>query len=336
MGAMQQLDPHERPPDSVRGVYKRYQKMKPKELDANPDVIDLGERTNTPLPKGLHVVQEWEAAHLDEVFSKFSGNAAKYQPRQPSIAVYEHEDMKGLHIIPSLLPPEIQRTLLSRLLHRHLSNPAHLTNIHTHYDIAYPPPSSSFFSIPPTDSATIATPINPAIHKPLTISQVLNKKLRWATLGGQYDWTAKEYPNTPPPAFPADIKTFLESLFPRTKAEAAIVNLYSPGDTLSVHRDVAESSPRGLISISLGCDAIFVIGTDDAVLTLRLRSGSAVYMSGASRFAWHGVPHILPGTCPDHLKQWPGVRHDHEYIDWAGWMENKRVNLNVRQMSIWT
>ena len=132
-------------------------------------------------------------------------------------------------------------------------------------------------------------------------------------------------------------------MFPSTKAEAAIVNLYSPGDTLSVHRDVAEASETGLISVSLGCDAIFVIGTstggddgsEDKVLTLRLRSGSAVYMSGASRFAWHGVPQIVAGTCPDYLKEWPGSADgdgNGPYAEWRGWMANKRVNLNVRQM----
>jgi alkylated DNA repair protein alkB family protein 1 len=156
--------------------------------------------------------------------------------------------------------------------------------------------------------------------------------MRWTTLGGQYDWTAKQYPDSPPPAFPSDIKTLLESIFTKTKPEAAIVNLYSPGDTLSVHRDVAETSAHGLISLSLGCDAVFVIGTDDdKVLTLRLRSGSAVYMSGASRFAWHGVPQIVAGTCPEHLRDWPGD-HDGVLDEWKGWMAGKRVNLNVRQM----
>jgi alkylated DNA repair protein alkB family protein 1 len=158
--------------------------------------------------------------------------------------------------------------------------------------------------------------------------------MRWTTLGGQYDWTEKQYPASPPPAFPSDIKNLLESLFTNTKAEAAIVNLYSPGDTLSVHRDVAETSSHGLISVSMGCDAVFVIGTDDGVVTLRLRSGSAVYMSDTSRFAWHGVPQIVAGTCPDYLRDWPGGAHDTDgvYKEWKGWMANKRVNLNVRQM----
>lgn len=93
------------------------------------------------------------------------------------------------------------------------------------------------------------------------------------------------------------------------------------------------------MSVSLGCDGIFVIGTSDSasgeeeVVVLRLRSGSAVYMSGESRFAWHGVPQIVAGTCPRHLEDWP-ARHGggNEYEEWKGWMRGKRVNLNVRQM----
>jgi DNA alkylation damage repair protein AlkB len=157
-------------------------------------------------------------------------------------------------------------------------------------------------------------------------------------LGGQYDWTNKRYPDTAPPPFPTDTKQLLESLFTDTKAEAAIVNLYSPGDTLSVHRDVAESCAIGLVSISLGCDALFVIGRvdeqtgEEKVVTMRLRSGSAVYMSGESRFAWHGVPQILAGTCPEYLAEWPAGEGKEEFEEWRGWMRGKRVNLNVRQM----
>jgi alkylated DNA repair protein alkB family protein 1 len=194
----------------------------------------------------------------------------------------------------------------------------------------------------------VATPLDPSIHKPLTISQFLTKKLRWTTLGGQYDWTAKRYPSTSPPPFPSDTKSLLGALFASTMPEAAIVNLYSPGDTLSVHRDVAETSGTGLVSVSLGCDAVFVIGISgkednhsekgvqegqDRILTLRLRSGSAVYMSGNSRFGWHGVPQVVAGTCPEYLKDWPGTAgSEGEYEEWKGWMANKRVNLNVRQM----
>lgn len=238
----------------------------------------------------------------------------------------------GLFIYPSLFPQEVQLQLLAKSFHRDLSIQEHQTNVHMFHHVQYPPNQDSYFA----DSATDLTfePKDATVHKPITIQQYLNKKLRWITLGGQYDWTKKVYPDGPPPAFPSDMKRLVEDVFPM-KAEAAIVNLYSPGDTLSLHRDVSEECDQPLASISLGCDGIFVIGLDgqyqDAparIATLRLRSGDAVLMSGESRFAWHSVPKVLEGTCPSWMQEWPGE----DYGQWNGWMERKRINLNVRQM----
>ncbi|KAL5114606.1 hypothetical protein ACEQ8H_007511 [Pleosporales sp. CAS-2024a] len=346
---MHHHDPHQRPPPSVRNVYKRYQKMKTTELDADGHVIDIPAASQDALPRGVRIVRALDHEQVAATLGTFLGKADEdvQVPDMPtSIPVYEHEDMPGLHMIPHLLPPSVQNHLLSRLLHNALSDPSHLTNIHAHYTLSYPPSSSSFFSIPPSTPDPMATPLDASLHRPLAIQPLLTKKLRWTTLGGQYDWTAKKYPDATPPAFPADVASLLHGVFPATRAQAAIVNLYSPGDTLSLHRDVAEKSATGLVSVSLGCDALFVLGTsgdgdgdgdeemDKAkVLTMRLRSGSAVYMSGQSRFAWHGVPQIVRGTCPDYLAEWPGTHHGNgEYEQWKGWMAGKRVNLNVRQM----
>lgn len=216
-----------------------------------------------------------------------------------------------------------------------------------HYEVPYPDGSaehnlSSFFD--PSASHLAFCAKDPSIHKPISTEQFLNKKLRWMTLGGQYDWTNKVYPSGAPPSFPSDLKETIETIFPM-KAEAAIVNIYSPGDTLSLHRDVSEECNQPLVSISLGCDGIFVVGLDDEgpdgkprVEAIRLRSGDAVLMSGESRYAWHGVPKILDGSCPEQLQDWPStIRGDvcdpnKRFEHWQGWMKGKRINLNVRQM----
>ena len=283
--------------------------------------------------------------------------------------------MAGLYLIPGLLSPDTQVTLLSRLLHRDLADPRHFTNLHKHYKVPYdqitpsavygesPRGSStvidadaamsySFFSIAPSASCVLQ-PHDSAVHKQLTVGQFLNKKLRWITLGGQYDWTRKEYPKERPPTFPPDVSDLVRNAFPDMKPEAAIVNVYSPGDTLSLHRDVSEASGQGLVSISIGCEAIFLVGIDDGIkskyLAVRLRSGDAVYMSGASRYAWHGIPRIIPNSCPSWLAAWPAVPSLHATADqhcssadnlngssafehWRDWMASKRINLNVRQM----
>jgi alkylated DNA repair protein alkB homolog 1 len=247
------------------------------------------------------------------------------------------------------LPVNVQISLLSRLLHEELSDPRHKTNLHLHYKVPYPevpgvelraPDAApdvlnnrpSFFSYSPLSEVTFI-PKDLSIHRPLSIPKVLQKSLRWITLGGQYDWTNKGYPDEEPPAFPPDIGGLLHGLFPSMKPQAAIVNLYSPGDTLSLHRDVSEKSDRGLVSISLGCDCLFVIGNQHPSdgLVIRLRSGDGVFMAEDARFAWHGVPRILPNTCPSALKSWPA--ESGQFEDWRGWMSNKRINLNVRQMN---
>lgn len=250
----------------------------------------------------------------------------------------------GLFIYPRLLSPEVQLALLDKILHRDLSDPQHLTNVHLFHEMVYAnndrhaldevlEPKRSFFAMDP-DARLLPKDAN--MHKPMSIARMLHRKLRWITLGGQYDWTAKVYPPEQPPAFPRDIARLLKALFPTVDAQAAIVNLYTPGDTLSVHRDVSEACDRDLISVSIGCDALFVVGNEDGsrTATVRLRSGDAVLMSGPSRYAWHAVPKVIGDTCPTALAEWPSTSTDPIFQRWKGWLQSKRINLNVRQMEV--
>jgi DNA alkylation damage repair protein AlkB len=237
------------------------------------------------------------------------------------------------------------------MVHRDLSNPQHKTNLHLHYELPYPvsPDNTmSFFTYPP-DSEIRFNPKEPSVHKPLSIKQVMERRLHWTTFGGQYDWTNRVYPGERPPEFPPDLATFLHTLFPETTPQAAIVNFYTPGDTMMMHRDVSEHADRGLISVSIGCDALFMIAASDfgrqgdgetktndseetekEYLLLRLKSGDIIYMTEEARTAWHGVPKVVKDTCPDYLADWPAGGD--EYAEWRGWMKNKRINLNVRQV----
>ena len=113
-------------------------------------------------------------------------------------------------------------------------------------------------------------------------------------------------------------------------------------------RECALGGLDGLVSLQEGADSRLEIcceqdGDTDGeesgtrVIALRLRSGDAVYMTDASRFAWHGVPKIISGSCPEWLRNWPAEEGMDEcgfngYEGWRGWMDRKRINLNVRQM----
>ena len=152
-------------------------------------------------------------------------------------------------MILSLIPEDAQRILLLRLLHRDLADQRHKTNVHLHHLLPYHAaerslpgvPCESFFNMSP-ESPELFVPFDGAIHKHPTVWQFLRRKLRWLTIGGQYNWTEKKYPAEKAPSFPEDIANFVHHIFPSMKPEAAILNVYTPGDTLSVHRDVSEES----------------------------------------------------------------------------------------------
>lgn len=343
------LDPHEKPPEPLRGFFKRYQTVAkhPKEnlrltLDNDPDIIDF----TRGLTETQKLMVEAEAfGNRDEQHALFQEYLRGRVNEQTGLGLpppvsYKHKEFSGLAIIPSLVPENVQKAMLNRTLHRDLSNPAHKTNVHFHHRLNYSKGKKSFFEYDP-GTLDVVVPREASSHTPLSVSQLLSKKLRWITLGGQYDWTEKVYPRQKPPEFPADLCHLLRGLFPKTIPEAAIVNLYSSNDVLSLHRDVSEFCDNGLISLSIGCDGLFIMaltgesnldGQENSIV-VRLRSGDAVYMSGPSRYAWHGVPRIIPGTCPAGLQNWPVDGSDSDIpSQWSNWMNSKRINLNVRQM----
>ncbi|KAL4866259.1 hypothetical protein BDV12DRAFT_137728 [Aspergillus spectabilis] len=357
MARITTFNAHEFPPDAVRLRYKQYQKTSLSEIDADTSIVDLQSLDPDALPSSMTLVRWISTEDLEPALARFLSDSGKAEELKKNIPVFTHQSVTGLLMVPSLFPPSVQIELLSRLFHRDLSHSAHKTNLHLHYNVTYPvqtngitdyrdttifpdhPPKShhvlSFFE---DDQTRMLFPKDAEVHKPLTMHNVLTKKLRWATLGGQYDWTAKVYPAERPPTFPEDIADLLRAAFPETVPEAAILNLYSPGNTLSPHRDVSEECDAGLISVSFGCDGLFLISHDDGTgcEIIRLRSGDAVYMDGTSRFAWHAVPKIVPDTCPSWLEDWPCIQGDGEKVsrfkEWKGWMSTKRINLNVRQM----
>lgn len=348
------LDARDRPPESIKSVYKGYQKVTLEAIQSDPRILDFRRGLNGEQQCGVRKVDSVLQSSISAAYSHL-GLVEAHKGIQLSlpVSVYEIEALPGLLVIPSLIPEDAQRVLLSKLLHRDLADQRHKTNVHLHHVLPYHAAEhslpkttcDSFFNMSP-ESPELFTPIDEAIHKHLTVSQFLERKLRWLTLGGQYNWTAKKYPAEKAPSFPEDIANFIHHIFPFMKPEAAILNVYTPGDTLSVHRDVSEESDKELVSISFGCDGIFVIGLDSEkgeepkCVAVRLHAGDAVVMSGPARFAWHGVPQVIRNTCPDSLRDWPAiadvesitpVRED-PYGAWRGWMSNKRINLNIRQM----
>ncbi|XP_014085376.1 nucleic acid dioxygenase ALKBH1 [Bactrocera oleae] len=132
----------------------------------------------------------------------------------------------------------------------------------------------------------------------------MNISMRWATLGYHHDWDSKKYSEEKCGEFPEDLASlsayFASALgFQLYKAQAAIVNFYPIGTTLSAHTDHSEPNRTApLFSFSFGQTAIFLIGgrtKEISPLAVYLRSGDVLVMSGESRLCYHAVPRVMKG-----------------------------------------
>ncbi|KAI0668529.1 hypothetical protein C8Q78DRAFT_1047664 [Trametes maxima] len=217
----------------------------------------------------------------------------------------------------------------------------------------------------------VSTPKPPAAPsqtlRPVPTSTLV-PRLRWANIGWYYHWGTKQYdfsrgPGEISPLVRNICKSVVERIpwadvFGRDKdddemvwgqngpdwmdwndtyePDAGIVNFYQTKDTLMAHVDRSElSATSPLVSISLGCAAVFLIGgltRDDPPTPILLRSGDVVVMSGPGcRRAYHGVPRILEGTLPPHLEGDDGTA-DGDWALYEEYLRGTRINVNVRQV----
>ncbi|KAH7285250.1 hypothetical protein KP509_33G018800 [Ceratopteris richardii] len=170
---------------------------------------------------------------------------------------------------------------------------------------------------------------------------VLLRKLRWATLGLQFDWSKRAYdlslPYNKMPQKLCDLASKLaEPAMPDSEfhAEAAIVNYFGQDDMLGGHLDDMEKDwSKPIVSISFGCKAIFLLGgptREHKPTAMFLRSGDVVLMAGPARGCFHGVPRIFvdpkQADLPDFSTCDPSCKTFIDYIN------RSRINLNIRQV----
>ena len=88
----------------------------------------------------------------------------------------------------------------------------------------------------------------------------------------------------------------------RYAPDVALVNLYTDGARMGMHQDRDERSDDPVVSLSLGDSCTFRFGnTVDRgrpYTDVELASGDLFVFGGPSRFAFHGVPKVHPGSGP--------------------------------------
>lgn len=136
------------------------------------------------------------------------------------------------------------------------------------------------------------------------------QNLRWTSIGPVYDWTQRRYRKEddyiPLPEYLYQFSTKLWSHVPDHgrgdvyKPNAALINYYREGDKLCGHKDDAEiDQTKPLVSLSLGCPAIFLMGGSDKSIEptpILLRHGDVAILSGEARQSYHGIPRIFPAV----------------------------------------
>ncbi|KAH9577249.1 Alpha-ketoglutarate-dependent dioxygenase AlkB-like [Trypanosoma melophagium] len=182
--------------------------------------------------------------------------------------------------------------------------------------------------------------------------------MRWATLGFSYNWTLKTYSREQYSPFPYALKERIEKIVSLLKdknsfeaayePQTSIVNYFPVGAMMMAHQDVSEESlQQPLISLSLGCSCVFLMGTasrDEAPYAFWLRSGDIAVFSGPAREAYHAVPRIMD-DCPSYLWKIPqemnnNINNNNNTKDtereceiyWREQMQHMRININVRQV----
>lgn len=264
--------------------------------------------------------------------------------------LYELVGGGGLYIIPGILKLNQQLEWILEVLSQYMRPPNQCT-LDAHYEL----PSEGLWMWwkelkenkscrtlrrkPHRDDSVATQNLPLDMNVDPSVLKDLFRRMRWTTLGYQYDWTTKEYDfERDPASFPSKLTGWCAELvqaagFGLFTAEAGIVNFYQPGDTLTGHVDRSERNMEvPLVSISLGAGCVFLVGgrdRNDPVTALKLESGDAIIMSGESRSFYHGVSCILDPIKVD-ASQLPDLPLDIQ--DALEILGDGRINVNIRQV----
>lgn len=103
--------------------------------------------------------------------------------------------------------------------------------------------------------------------------------------------------------------------------DATLINFYDEEARLGMHQDKDERCGAPVVSLSIGDTCIFRFGNTESrgrpYTDIELRSGDLFVFGGPSRFAFHGVPKVLPGTA-----------------DPALGLQGGRLNLTLRETGL--
>ena len=151
-------------------------------------------------------------------------------------------------------------------------------------------------------AAPLFTPVMPRTGRPFSVRMTNLGSLGWVSDRAGYRYQPL-HPDTgqPWPAIPGVLLALWRTVSGYSHdPEACLVNFYSGGARMGLHRDEDEDDfTAPVLSVSLGDTAIFRIGGPERggkTGTLKLNSGDVLVMGGPSRLCYHGIDRVLTGT----------------------------------------
>ncbi|KAJ3671874.1 hypothetical protein LUZ60_007953 [Juncus effusus] len=253
--------------------------------------------------------------------------------------VFGLTDHPGFYFIPNALTTEEQCHWIRESL-KTFPQPPNRTNLTAIYGPIY-----DLFNSAQNQKNLSDLKINDNNSEEEISAAKLLRKLRWSTLGLQFDWSMRNYNVTlPHNKIPDELCNISKKMArPAMSAgeefrpEAAIVNYYGPSDMLGGHVDDMEADwTRPIVSISLGCKAVFLLGgktRDEEPIAMYVRSGDIILMANQARECFHGVPRIFSdGDNSDiDLVVNEFMSKDEKFI--LEYVRSSRININIRQVN---
>lgn len=151
--------------------------------------------------------------------------------------------------------------------------------------------------------AQAAPPFSPQTPygRPMSVRMTSAGRYGWYSDRRGYRYVATHPTGVPWPPIPEPVLAVWDGVTgPDRRPDCCLINHYGEGARMGLHQDRDEADfTWPVVSVSLGDDALFRIGTTERrgpTRSVWLQSGDVVVMGGPARLAYHGIDRIRFGS----------------------------------------
>ena len=149
-------------------------------------------------------------------------------------------------------------------------------------------------------AAPLFSPVTPR-GRAMTVRMTAAGRYGWFSDRAGYRYIPSHPSGAPWPPIPEPVLAIWRALVSPTRMpDCCLVNFYAGDARMGLHQDRDEADfSAPVLSLSLGDSCLFRFGGTERkapTQSLKLHSGDALVLGGASRLVFHGVDRIVPGS----------------------------------------